>query len=348
MPVLRVLALVLGCGLSLVLILAILVLGSPFWVVASIMRALLAMLASKRDRVPADVFATFEKVAVYEPQVGWRMKPSLDTWGRVADDVYHFTTDPEGWRGVLPLDDSEVVVLGDSFAFGQGVDDKRFYAHRCEGIPVKAVAAIAYNMVQELIWLRRLANRLAGKLVVWFVYQGNDLYENLQPNVMQYRAPYLLDRTGGWSIEHGHVSRDPWPFERSFRDYDRLLAEICTPGALADRAYAASSYLVQQAAECCEDVEASLVVVSIPAPIQVRDPSALEKLSPRPEIFDAALPDRRLQEACRGNGLPFVALRGTLTGRDFHRVDVHLSPRGHAKVGKVLAQVYRDHGVPNS
>jgi hypothetical protein len=77
---------------------------------------------------------------------------------------------------------------------------------------IKAIGANGYNMVQELLWMRRYAPQLAGKLVVWFVYHGNDLFDNLQPNVFQYRTPFVRERHDGrgWEVVTEHVRRSPW------------------------------------------------------------------------------------------------------------------------------------------
>ena len=52
-------------------------------------------------------------------------------------------------------------------------------------------------MVQTLLWMERLKDRLAGKLVVWLVFYGNDLMDNLHPNFDRYRTPFVRSRDDG-------------------------------------------------------------------------------------------------------------------------------------------------------
>ena len=81
-------------------------------------------------------------------------------------------------------------------------------------LSIKAIGAPGYSMVQELMLITQLAPRLGGKLVVWFIYPGNDLTDNLSPamTTFGYRMPFLLesDIRGGWDIIASHVQPDRW------------------------------------------------------------------------------------------------------------------------------------------
>jgi len=137
--------------------------------------------------------------------------------------VCHLTTDGEGWRGRTELRESDIVVFGDSFAFGYGVDDKKFFAGLNPDVRIKSIGVNGYNMVQSLFWMERLSVQLTGKLVVWFVYFGNDLYENLQPNLERYRMPFVrsFNGTGDWEIVTSHINATKWPFSSERRYHQR-------------------------------------------------------------------------------------------------------------------------------
>src|SRR5690606_22804464 len=135
----------------------------------------------------------------------------------------------KGWRGSRTLDECGIVVFGDSFAFGYGADDRAVYSELDRELDVKPIGVNGYNMVQSFLWMERYAGHLEGKLVVWLIYHGNDLYENLCPNLDHYRMPFARETGGsdGWEIASEHVSVEPWPYP-SKREYLAKLAEICS------------------------------------------------------------------------------------------------------------------------
>jgi hypothetical protein len=140
-----------------------------------------------------------------------------------------------------------------------------FFSQPNGNIRIKAIGAPGYNMVQEILLMNALSSQLRGKLVVWFIYFGNDLYENLQPNFYRYRMPFVreINGTGDWEIVTSHVSPANWR-SRFERDYYARLAEICSPTFLAQRVYSACEYLIGKGLEICNRADARLVVMTIP------------------------------------------------------------------------------------
>jgi hypothetical protein len=334
----RLVAALAAAALGLLLLLPLLLVGLPFWGAALLTRLVRAIQARGERRAIA-----WEQLIQYEPVVGWRPRPGMRV--RVMSDrTFHVSTDAEGWRGATPLDEAQVVVFGDSFAFGTGVDDHAFFADRNPALKVKAVGANGYSMVQGLYWMERLADRLAGKLAVWFVYYGNDLFDNLNPNLLGYRMPFVRTAPhgrGDWEIVTHHVRPDPWPIRPSRRYYD-ILAEICSGGYLSERAFAACEFLIGRARDVCAEAGSRLVVVGIPDPTQLdpREASRLAARSPRPEAFDPALPDHRLHEICHALDVPFVTMRDYLSRSDYKRNDCHWNERGHRRVARLLGVLH--------
>jgi hypothetical protein len=104
------------------------------------------------------------------------------------------------------MEQADTVVFGDSFAFGYGVDDTDHFANHVPRHAVKAIASPAYSMVHGLLWMERLADRLADKTVIWLVYSGNDLVDNLRPAMATYRMLFVREHDGTWEIVTDHVS----------------------------------------------------------------------------------------------------------------------------------------------
>lgn len=328
-------------ALGLLAALPALALTLPFWLVSGLTRWLARRLEPE--------FLAWNEVFAFDPEFGWKPKPNLDTH-HLADDVFQITTDGDGWRGELSVADSRIVVLGDSFAWGHGIDDRHFFASVRPELRVKAVGSNGYSMVQELPWLERLAPVLRGKLVVWFVYFGNDLCENLMPHMHGYRRPFLREDPGGegWTIERSHVRPGRWSFVwragAARAESQGKLADACVPGYPSRRIYAACEHLIREGRRICDEAGATLVVAGIPDPVQLEADGA-ERLAA--EIgyrgtLDVGYPDRRLAEICSALGVKFVTLKRYLSRAHYKETDCHWNERGHARVAAVLAELHAE------
>ena len=321
-----------------VLLLPVVVVALPLWLVAALTRWLSRQPLLEPRAFPQDLVE-------YLPVIGARTRPNLDTYGK-GEDVFRLTTDADGWRGQATLDEADVAVFGDSFAFGYGVDDVDFYADLIPGLNVKAVASPAYSMVHEVLWMGRLARRLRGKTVAWLIYWGNDLSDNLRPNLGSYRMPFVRGRPGGpWEIVTDHVSDEPWTLQSRPRDNDKLVVEYCTPSWEGERVFSAADFLIGEAARICGDAGACLAVVTIPLTTRVKDPASLRRLSATSEQVDLALPDRRLEESCTRRAIPFIALAPRLRPRHYWHEDMHWNAAGHRLAAEVVADIHRRHGA---
>jgi hypothetical protein len=289
-------------------------------------------------------YVPWTELIVFDQRLGWRPKPRLDVhYLAEHDDVFRMVTDGEGWPGRHSLDESEVVVIGDSFAAGYGVDTNKSFAGLNASPKIKAVGAPGYSMVHGVLLMEQFGRRLHGKLVVWFVYLENDLQDNLAPEMRQYRAPFVRPNgtPGQWMIVDQHIAPDRWQCSNS--DVRRLFPRLCVPGPLADRAYSACQYLIERAARACDAAGGTLVVVTIPHPMQLTETgkTRLATLSGAPERCDAELPDRRIAESCSRAGIPMVAAKKYLTRSDYKsREGIHWNERGHRRVARLVQSLY--------
>jgi hypothetical protein len=319
------------------------VLAAPFWVAGALTRWL-PQVVTLGPRV-----SSWPELLEYVPEVGWRSRPNLDAYAQ-ADELFHVTTDDEGWRGRLRIEDADLVVFGDSYAFGHGVDDEEVYSQHAGDLAVKALGSDGYSMVHAVLWMERLRDRIAGKTVLWMVYAANDLYDNLRPNYGRYRMPYVRKRHGRWEIHTDHVSQEPWPCAEPHAGYLTEFARLCTPGLESARAVEAAAYLIHRAGQVCEEAGASLLVLSVPRREQIDSErlATFRERSPDPQRFDPSLPDEGLSRACEEAGVPFVALAGHLRAEDYQIDDIHWTPAGNAKVGRLLAAIHEKRLVPGT
>jgi hypothetical protein len=337
--------LVIGAVLAAVGLLAlvpILLLMAPFVVVWAAHRTIVRWL--EPEATPDN------HIVEFAPVVGWRPRARLKTVA-VAEDLYRISTDADGWRGSLPLEASKIVVFGDSFAFGHAASDRTFFAGADPSLRIKAIGADGYNLVQELIWMRRLSARLSGKLVVWFIFLGNDIFESLQPCMEGYRTPFLRKntRSGEWEIVTSHVDASPWP--SGLRYYNAIFMEqfasMFAAGPAADRLYDACQYLFKEAHRTIDEAGGRLVVLSVPSRRQLSAAgwNEIKTFLHDPASFDAELPDKRLHGICQKLGIPFVAGKEHLDLDDYLENDPHWNAKGHRRIANLLREMQQSFGL---
>lgn len=324
--------------LGVILLLPILLLISPWLIVAGLTILLAKWLEPS--------YLRWNQVVEYDPSLGWRTKPNLKGYHLADDGVYLTTTDAEGWRGKSTIDESDVVVFGDSYVFGHAINDANFFADLNPHLRIKAIGVSGYSMVQEYMCITRLASRLRGKLIVWFVYIGNDLSDSLATNIEGYRAPFLREnRTiGEWEIVTSHVDASRWPSGPGYHNatfYERV-AKLFVPGPFSARVFSACEYLIEEADRIIRGGGAQLIVVSIPSKNMLlkEDMQKLTRLLPRDRTFDPDYPDRELSEICRRLNVDFVAGKNHLNGRDYRAAESHWNRKGHQKVARLLAMLH--------
>jgi hypothetical protein len=337
-----VLALV-AAALGLLLLLPLLLLTLPLLFVALSTRGL--------ARLFEPAYLTQEQLIEFDPAIGWKPRPNLDTHHLMAD-LFRISTDADGWRGRSTLAESEIVVFGDSFAAGYGVDDDELFANLLVSPRIKPIGIGGYSMVQELLWMKTLAPALYGKLVVWFIYLGNDLYDNLAPDLRGYRKPFVREaRRNVWEISAHHVRPEKWPITPRVghgRIHMYKLAELCSATYLADRAYRACEFLIAEGRRVTTDAGADLVVLTIPEPMQLTGEGCrkLTSLVPGLQGFDPDLPDKRIESACRRLNVPFVAGTQVLDISCYKDNDCHWNLAGHRRIARVLRDVHASRRDP--
>ena len=208
MATLRVVLTAIAALFGMLLAVPVVVLALPFWAVAFLTRTM------ARHLEPS--YVAWYQLIEFMPVIGWKPKANLNAHYLTVteDSVCYIVTDAQGWSGTVSIAESDIVVFGDSYAFGYGVDvGASFFSDGLGKVRIKAIGAPAYNMVQEVLLMRQLSSNLSGKLVVWFIFVGNDLHDNLVPDMYHYRMPFVreVNGTGSWEFVTSHVSPVKWP-----------------------------------------------------------------------------------------------------------------------------------------
>jgi len=119
------------------------------------------------------------------PGAHWTSRPQSDLesrWGLPASlsEPISFTYDARGFRNVAALDSVDVALIGDSYVEGAYVSDDETVARVLESRlarPVVNLGVAGFGPSYELAALKRYAAPLRPSVVVWFFFEGNDLYD---------------------------------------------------------------------------------------------------------------------------------------------------------------------------
>lgn len=123
-----------------------------------------------------------EPMVVDDPTLGFRYLPHRTGHFARGDFAFSFTTDGNGFRNPWPWPArADLVVVGDSMAFGYGVADEATWTHLVDAaLPdsdVINLGMIGTGPPRYLEVLRRYGFELDPNLVLFTVFPGNDLVD---------------------------------------------------------------------------------------------------------------------------------------------------------------------------
>lgn len=125
----------------------------------------------------------------------FRRPPYADLSGSAASDIewewsvpptkprtLSFQYDEEGYRNPTNLSRADIALVGDSFVEGWFVRGEETTARLLESelqLPVANLGVAGYGTTRELWVLKKESAHLKPAVVVWFFFEGNDLYDDL-------------------------------------------------------------------------------------------------------------------------------------------------------------------------
>lgn len=236
-----------------------------------------------------------------------------------------------------------ILALGDSLAFGLGVEVEETFIHQLAELlqadgfratPLNA-GVPGYGIPDSVARFSRLGAELRPDLVILAVYMGNDLQDAAEPKAgirgglirrgNQARSMGWMD----WLYYHSHLYvllksavpvgvyeelRARLGLSKSHRA-QRLVREMeiyRTPtSALVERGLAASRRALTRLVDLAQERRARLAAVFVPAIVQI-DPElwrrSLNNLQLDPESYDVEAPNRLLEELFSTHGVPALDL----------------------------------------
>jgi hypothetical protein len=300
---------------------------------------------------------------------GFRLAPGIRLRMRGPEYDVEVATNSLGLRDDEPAPKSgpRVLLLGDSFAMGYGVERGDLFADRLEkelGIDVVNAGTGGYEIVQQPRVLAELGPRLQPDLVLYALYLGNDLAQNdeweersdgtLHNLVRQYPLRqksewklWRLVRDAVYGIRKGRSEKDgEWlPFEGYLGLCERTLGDEATSD------YADADGLLGRLAEEAARQKLPLFVLMLPYRSMV-DPEAKASLATKiPDLdtrYDLARPAREMEARLAARRIEHADVTPFLRelaaeGQDlFFPIDGHLTPTGNEAVARFLEPYLRD------
>ncbi len=300
-----------------------------------------------------------------DARMGWRLTPNWQGQHRHFDYVVNYQTNLFGFRKQGADDDylranRRIVVVGDSFTFGLGVNNSETFPARLDEDPaIRYINAGVPGYSPEQIAMRaiELDQRYSPELVLFVVYLGNDLvdigYEF--PIQAEYGKPFAqFDQSGKWQITNSPVLRATKPTDLASENLATRMLKP-SPGTmfgnlklvqvLQHTGLFSQGELDQKKLEHSlqlfngllgmlgEKVAANMALVVLPGGIAASKPDSLEAR------YQATIA-RGIENLASENELAFLDLTGSLgasTQRLYHPYDGHLTVAGNQMVADEIA-----------
>ncbi len=318
--------------------------------VLAVAECLLAVMLAYPERLPAGLLSGVRSiylredwtipqmdldVVAYDPELTYLLRPGPARFANREFDTQVAGNNAGLRDNEASLERPDLIVLGDSFAFGWGVERHETFAQvleRSTGLAVLNAAMSSYGTARQTILLERLDVSAARAVVVQ--YFMNDYREN--------RA--FVD--AGYSLA---VTPED-EFLLSVRDFERQTTyrPLDYLAAFLDRrAYFPELDTVSAreiAATCLKVLAASDELADLPVFFLQIDPwnrfARYDVVGPISELLetDSEYADLRRR-------LTLVRLEGALASDDFYRLDPHLRPSGHRKVAAEIERALRSAGL---
>ncbi len=328
--------------------------------------------------------------------LGYRRSPNLHMVGYCTGDIaggwnmprqysreLEFTFNAQGFRSRSEYTFADVVTLGDSYIEGWHVSDGETCSDKLAeltGLSVANLAQSGYGTLQELHMFERHGLELSPRLVVWFFYEGNDLYddESFENAVSFYRTHGLPKAHRLELLSWAQFSRAS--FSANLFRWVRRLADPLAPNNMPYFGWFSENQGDRQrilfSSECmsdlsewergrfekskdafvtgkalCDEHGILLLVCYIPTKFRVvGEWCEFSESSPCQQWRLWNLPDR-FAKFCSEKDIPFLDLTSPMqeaaaAGRLLYAApDTHWDRAGHAFVAELLAQKCRDYGI---
>jgi len=309
-----------------------------------------------------------------DEELGFARKPRVTWEGRLSPETRFLTyrTDENGFRNELNLRKADVVFIGDSFTEAGDVPEAETFAQKFKAATNLSIVNLGrsyYGPQQELIVLKRYGFNYDPRLVVWQIFEGNDLtdasrfaswkanQDQHDPLFLRYTKHSIVARLLGRTIPNTFGS--PRMFQDNTGQLRRLFLDYTyKPDEPAQEPVGMSETrkAIDEGYRLCAARGVKLLIVFIPIKVRVMAPyvrfnSEADKNAylPGGKLDSDADFGAELARFCKQAGIPFIDMTAALRGRAAQdnisiystSQDSHLDTDGHAVVAQSLAETVR-------
>ncbi|GAA4463450.1 hypothetical protein GCM10023093_11940 [Nemorincola caseinilytica] len=292
------------------------------------------------------VFQYDKEHVVFDPVLGYRLTPRMDVTFDNTEFSTRVRTNAVGFRDDdASLNAPDVLFLGDSYAFGWGVNEEEGVEKQYERLTGKKVLNMAvpgYGNVQELLMLYKWEGsaQVQGKKIFLFL-SPNDLLDN--ENTSFGAFPYFVEQAGSFRIhepatagfDEWQTAVDEWHIKAPIARRN-MLAYYCLnalknirvkdlykdhlSGERAVKGTKAFVLVAEELARFAKETQCALTIVYIPA-------MDAEHNKYMPLVRDV----------CAKLGLQFADLGQVITPEDVYPMDMHWKASGHSKAAALVS-----------
>ena len=315
------------------------------------------------------------KYSIADSELGFVRKPGV-SWRRYVPSLNRFIdyrTDENGFRNPPRTHRAEVVFIGDSYTEAATVAEEDTFVKRLgqlTGLSVVNLGRGAYGPPQEQIVLGRYGLSYKPRVVVWQLFEGNDLadaevFSNWKQN--PHLSPMSLkDRYFNNSL------LNQWLTNTRSRERIGPMATLRYPDGTVIRLKLRNGYnpdqpstthvgmnetmrAIETGNQLCQAHGIQLLVVSVPTMVRVIAPNiSFDRVEDQRTYLPGKVPDHpdfsgRIAELCARIGCTFIdtfdALRQA-SAKGNHNLyipnDEHLDVGGHEVMAQVIAGWLRE------
>lgn len=307
------------------------------------------------------------KYSMPDSELGFARKPEI-SWRRHVPELNRFVdyrTDENGFRNPPRIPQADIVFIGDSYTEAAQVTEEETFARRVAaalGVTSVNLGRGAYGPQQEFIVLERYGLKYRPRLVVWQLFEGNDLgdaniFAEWKKDPEQSLS--LKERYFNYSLltewlKKTRLSEAPLVTVRhnngaTQRMRLRYRYEPRQPDEIP-LGFAETRRVVEEGQQLCLSQNARLIILFVPTMVRVLEPYiTFDRIEDRNTYLpvDAVQAKRdfraRLAELCSEIGCTFVdafemlRVAAALNNQNLYIPnDEHLDVGGHEVIARIL------------